>query len=63
MCEVIMKTIQDRPPNFRNAEGQLFLVRCFNCDKQHGRENRLASVAGGCCAWCGWAEMEDRGRE
>ena len=51
-------TIQDRPPNFRNNEGKLYLVRCFMCDCDHGVENHAMSVASGQCAWCGWKETE-----
>jgi len=48
------KTIQDRRPNFRDKSGQLFLVRCFACGGEHGRENYIPAVATGTCAWCGW---------
>ena len=50
---------QDRPPNFRGKgeyNGQLFLVRCFACGGECGRENYAPSVASGQCAWCGWKE-------
>ncbi len=47
---------QDRPPNFRD-DGQLFLVRCFACAPEHGRENWAPAVASGTCAWCGWSEL------
>lgn len=46
---------QDRRPNFR-TDGKLFLVRCFNCDPEAGRENWAPAVASGQCAWCGWKE-------
>ena len=49
-------TIQDRPPNWRNADGGLYLVRCYECDSLNGLENRLTDVARGVCAWCGWKE-------
>jgi hypothetical protein len=51
-------TIQDRRPNFRSRskDRQLFLVRCFNCVPNHGRENWAPAVASGQCAWCGWKE-------
>ena len=47
---------QDKPPNFRDEDGQLFLVRCFVCDEVYGRENWAPAVASGECAWCGWHE-------
>lgn len=47
---------QDRPPNFRSEDGRLFLVRCFACDPDHGRENWALAVADGTCAFCGWKE-------
>ena len=56
-----MTTIQDRPPNFRDENGKLFLVRCFACDPERGRENWAMAVAGGTCSWCGW--HEGRGEE
>lgn len=49
---------QSRHPNFRNKEGVLYLVRCFLCDGDGGRENYLPAVASGQCAWCGWKEAE-----
>lgn len=45
---------QDRQPNFRDEDGRLFLVRCFVCGGEHGRENRAMLVAQGICAWCNW---------
>jgi hypothetical protein len=52
-----VSTINDRPPNFRSDDAQLFLVRCFACaDGMPGRENWGPAVATGCCAWCGWSE-------
>ena len=38
---------QDRPPNFRDEEGKLFLVRCFACNPEIGRENWALVVAEG----------------
>lgn len=56
-------TVNDRKPNFRD-DGQLFLVRCFACNPEHGRENYALSVALGVCAWCGWDdEMKDEDEE
>ena len=56
-------TIQDRDPNFRDKDGKLFLVRCFNCDPIYGKENYILSVASGQCCWCGWKEekTDDKG--
>lgn len=51
------ETIQDRPPNFRDDEGRLYLVRCFVCDPDVGRENYVLAVATGQCAFCGWSEQ------
>jgi len=55
-CSANSNSIQDKSPNFRNAEGKLFLVRCFICDPKRGRENWAPAVASGICAWCGWGE-------
>lgn len=49
--------MQDKLPNFK-YKGKLFLVRCFNCEPQNGRENYLPAVASGQCAWCGWKEKK-----
>ena len=53
-----MKKInQDKPPNFRNEDGKLYLIRCFACsDNPRGKENYTPAVASGQCAWCGWKE-------
>ena len=51
--------IQERHPNFRDHDGQLFLVRCFVCDPERGVENHAGMAAAGKCAWCGWSEAED----
>lgn len=48
------KTIQDREPNFRDEQNNLFLVHCFNCDYEFGRENYSSVVSCGYCNWCGW---------
>ena len=45
-------TVQDVPPNFRDQEGNLFLVRCAICQ----RENFACAVAKGYCTWCGWSD-------
>lgn len=52
-------SFQDRPPNFRGKEGNLYLVRCFACASERGRENYTLAVATGQCAWCGWKEEDD----
>jgi len=52
----INKTIQDKKPNFRDKSGKLFLVRCFACEPERGRENWPPAVATGSCTWCGWNE-------
>lgn len=52
-----MTNPNDREPNFRDKEGNLFLVRCFVC-RPTGKENYMLSVASGQCAWCGWTEAE-----
>lgn len=49
-------TINDRHPNFRDENGRLFLVRCFACSAEHGKENWAGAVAAGECAHCGWVE-------
>jgi len=54
-----MKSFQDREPNFRDGSGNIYLVRCFSCDKDHGKENWAPMVAEGKCAWCGWEEKKD----
>lgn len=46
-------------PNFRNKEGKLFLVRCFECEPDGGKENYAPNVAEGVCTWCGWREKRD----
>ena len=46
--------IQLRRPNFLGDDGRLYLVRCFACDPEWGRENYGPAVATGTCAWCGW---------
>lgn len=55
-----MTTINDRRPNFRGEDGNLFLVRCYNCDPHKGRENYIAAAATGKCAWCGWDESSNK---
>lgn len=50
--------VNDRPPNFRGKNGELYLVRCFVCGGEHGKENWAPAVAAGECAWCHWREDE-----
>jgi hypothetical protein len=50
-----MPVNQDQSPNFRQ-DGQLFLVRCFQCKPEGGRENLAIAVANGECAHCGWRD-------
>ena len=50
------KALQNKPPNFRDKDGKLFLVRCYMCHPELGRENVGSVVATGQCAWCGWEE-------
>ena len=49
------KHVNDRGPNFYGDDGRFFLVRCFACGGEHGKENWSGAVAAGCCAWCGWS--------
>lgn len=60
MVELIKKSIQDRPPNFRGLNEELFLVRCFVCEPNQGRENYMSMVASGQCTFCGWKENKPR---
>lgn len=53
--------INDRQPNLYSDDGDVFyLIRCFNCDKDHGRENHALHIAAGQCAWCGWRYFVER---
>ena len=48
---------QNRYPNFKDADGKFYLVRCFACsESERGRENYVMAVSSGQCAWCGWEE-------
>lgn len=47
---------QNKPPNFIGKNGDFFLVRCFNCGGDYGRENYLPAVASGECEWCNWSK-------
>ncbi len=37
-------------PNFCDEEGECYLVRCPECEK----ENYSPAVASGMCSWCGY---------
>ena len=50
--------VNDRRPNFRTNDGKLYLMRCFACEPEYGRENYCMCVADGVCAWCGWSGAE-----
>jgi len=51
--------VQRQHPNFVEGD-RFFMVRCFVCDPEHGKENYLPAVASGQCAWCGAkVEIED----
>ena len=47
--------LEDHSANFRDEEGNAFLVRCPACN----RENYTIAVSTGQCAWCGWKEEEE----
>ena len=53
---------QDRPPNFRKDD-RLYLVRCFACDPEIGKENWAMAVYSGVCAWCGWGGKGNKGED
>lgn len=55
-----MDTIQDRHPNFRDADGDLYLIRCFRCDPEYGKENYAANAPLGICTWCGWEDRKEK---
>lgn len=50
---------QDRKPNFRDDKGRLYLVRCFACEPERGRENWAMAVSEGRCAFCGWKDGDE----
>lgn len=52
--------LNDREPNFRGDNGELYLVRCFSCGGDRGTENWAMVVATGTCAWCGWSESAEQ---
>ena len=58
-----MKMPNDKAPNFRDKEGKLFLIRCYNCEPNFGTENYAPVVSKGVCAWCGWKEEKDLDKE
>jgi len=50
---------QEKGANSRNAEGRLFLIRCYACSPdERGRENHMSAVAGGYCCWCNWTDEQ-----
>lgn len=51
-----MKSSQEKGANFRDSKGNLYLVRCYVCEPERGRENYGPAVSTGNCAWCGWSE-------
>ena len=52
---------QEKGANSRNAEGRLLLMRCYACgDPDYGRENHMAAVYGGYCAWCRWEDEKTK---
>lgn len=59
-----MNSVQERQAsrNFRDKNGNLYLVRCYACEPERGRENYAMSVASGQCAWCGWKEVPPASR-
>lgn len=57
MNDPVAASIQDRPPNFRSDDGRLYLVRCFACTPERGKENYALNVSSGVCTWCGWTEL------
>lgn len=56
-----MRHLNDRGPNFRSDDGRFYLVRCFSCGGDRGRENWAMAVASGTCTFCGWKEPADAG--
>ena len=51
-------TTNNRPPNFRE-NGKFYLIRCYVCDPERGRENWALAVAAGQCAFCGWSDTQE----
>ena len=60
MGQKVNTNVNDREPNFY-SNGKLYLVRCYACEPEHGRENYTPSVSSGTCAWCGWRADEAEG--
>lgn len=54
--------VNNREPNYYVTNGKFYLVRCFACSPEHGKENYAMAVATGQCAWCGWKESEKKGK-
>lgn len=40
---------------YETEEGKRCMIRCFEC----GRENYVATVSSGLCAWCGFNANEE----
>ena len=55
----IINMRQEEEPNFRDEQGELYLVRCYACDSENGRENYAMLVSSGTCAWCGWKDIDN----
>ena len=53
------KDDQHQPPNFTKS-GRLYLIRCFKCVPEYGKENWAPYVASGQCAWCGWKQGKNK---
>ena len=52
LYRVVQKDFQDKEPNFRDENGNLYLFRCYLCN----RENWAPAVATGTCANCGYKD-------
>ena len=52
--------VNERSPNFTSDNGKFYLVRCFACEPEVGRENWAMAVATGMCAWCGCGGKEGK---
>lgn len=52
IVRVLDRQNQKRSPNFEEG-GQWYMVRCFTCSPNGGRENWAMAVATGQCCWCG----------
>jgi hypothetical protein len=50
--------VNDRHPNFRDANGNLFLFTCYSCTVGKGFENDLSFIPQGICSNCGWDDAK-----